>query len=683
MAKGRRSRIRPRVEPNARPYRRGVLVVHGIGNSQPGDTLARFVRSIEAGVADAGSVAKRGKATFEDGIPRTVVEIEGSPTVLMMEAHWANALPALDGFDIRRFGRQLTALMKMTPFLLVGALGPRLHEPDPTELPPGANASTQFRTLAPMLWRLATLLGIVFGTILIVDAAIGSPWQGVLLALIALACLAFLGTSKLIGQVRIAALVDDEVAPALARIRAAIAQIEAASDEVWVIAHSQGGYLSHRVLAADGHHAHPRVKRFTGIASGLRPIHLASIVRSTRWAISGWCSIVGSLCFMTLALLLLTPEGILSLSVISAPLAGLLLGVVQPAVLLDVESTSWLNEITQETTWAALHWTPLDTARLASLLAGAVAVVAAFWVRKGAAAFQEIGNLPARIRWEELTSPSDLVGSMSVPPLPSRVHEVSLPALRNPIGDHLLGLLLRGPAALRVLIAERLIARTSFAANQTPPRFAPVFDSLRRLSHRTYRLRGLLFMCAVGLTLGFPFVIGSSVMDLARQPVMLRTYLIVSISAMAVSAAWWAIGARRHMRSYCNGTSYQTLSDVSPSYLRWLWISAVASVGSAFSITFVCHITGQGQQSISGSLMILGVVLLFSACLAEVQVHVPRPLLWLVLAGFPTLTIISVLGKGDDPLNMIWIVLAAPGVLLGAGCIMLTSVTLFRRRTLP
>lgn len=685
MARQRKTinRTNRNAKSNPRPYHRGVLIVHGIGQSKPGDTLQLLGQSIVTGITEAGVDARCGDTISEDRVPRKLVEIVGRQSVLVAEAHWADALPTLHGFDAQRIGRQFHALARMAPFLLIGALGPRTHEPDPMSLDPSTSFSKQFRILAPMLWRMSTLVGVIVGLALLAGLGLSKPWVGALLGGAVIAFLLFLGMSKLIGQVRIAALEDDEIAPALTRIREAIAQVEATCDEVWVLAHSQGGYLAHRVLAEDGPNAHPRVKRFTGIASGLRPIHLASTTRSVRWAVQGWLSLLSSMCFFAFGLLIISPGGILSASSLTLLFAGFLPFLVVPAALLD---TSLLLEqlgSMHEAAVAGLAWTYQDTVRIALAAAGVAAILAAYWIRKHALPFQAIRDLGRRIRWEELSSRSDLVGSMSVPPLPGKVHAVSLPALRNPIGDHLLSRLLRGPSALRVLICERLLGKASLGANQAPSRFSPLLGSLNRQSDRSYRLRGLLLACTLGLTLGFPVALGVAPIDLVARPPLYASYVAVSVVSMGVSAAWWGLSARQRMRAYRNGTPYPNTHEVSRTYLRWLWIAAWALVLSAFTIQWFTLLDGQRQGSLVGSLMCLGLVLLLTACLAEVQVHVPRTLLWMVLALFPAREIAQILGPSGSGLDLIWIVLGTPGTLLGLGCLALAVVALVTKRRAP
>lgn len=653
-------------------------MVHGIGSSKAGDTRDAFARSIHRGVADAGGAARVTDVTVPGGPPQSRIDIDRAPSVLLAEAYWADAIPTLTGWSPRRSVRQLLALIRMLPFLLAGALGPRAHEPD---LADDSSEPTwrQLRDLAPMLWRMATLYGVIIGASLLAGAAATQPWLAAALIAAALLLVAFLGTSRLLGQVRVAAMEDAELAPALARIRAALAHAEAMCDEVWVIAHSQGGYLAHRVLTEDGRNAHPRVKRMTGIASGLRPIHLAAVARSARWTASGWIMLTSGMFAAVLLVLMLTPGGLLSPSTLSGFLTSAFLVLVQPAVLLDLTTGVALLASAQQAAIAPIAWTALDTIRLAVLALVIAFAFAAIRVRTGAPHPTPIAALPARMRWEELTSPSDLVGSMSVPALPGTVHQVVLPALRNPIGDHLLGTLLRGPAALRALLGERLLDRTSFAANQLPVRFAPLTESLLDLSHRTYALRGLLLACVVALTLGFPFVIGGSVIDRARDGWIYGSYVAVSVAGGAVAALWWWIGATRRVRAYRERAAYPSPRAISPSYVRFLWITGAASSAGAFVIAYVTAVATAPASPIIGGLGILGISMLLAACLASVRVRLPRVLLWMTLLLFPVPAVVTTMAVGAQALSPLGIVMMLPGVLLAWLCIALAAATLLRR----
>ena len=664
--------------PPARAYQRGIVVVHGIGSSKAGDTRDAFARSIRRGVADAGRAARVTDITVPGGPPQSRIDIDHAPSVLLAEAYWADAISSLGGWSARRAVRQLLALIRMLPFLLAGALGPRAHEPDLAD-DSSETVWRQLRALAPTLWRMATLYGVIIGASLLVSAAATQPWIAAVLIATALLLVALLGTSRLLGQVRVAAMDDGAIAPALDRIRAALAHAETMCDEVWVIAHSQGGYLAHRVLTEDGRNAHPRVKRVTGIASGLRPIQLAAVARSARWTASGWIMLTSGVLAAVFLVLMLTPGGLLSPSTLSGYLTSTFLILVQPAALLDLTTGVALLASAQEAAIAAIAWRAIDTFRLATIALVVALALAAIWVRKGTPLPAPVAALPARTRWEELTSPSDLVGSVSVPALPATVHQVVLPALRNPIGDHFLGTLLRGPVALRALLSERLLDRTSFAANQLPVRFAPLSESLLNLSHRTYALRGLLLACVVALTLGFPFVIGGSVIDRARDGCVYGSYVAVSVASAAVAGLWWWIGATRRVRAYRERTAYPSPRAISPSYIRFLWISGAASSAGALVIAYVTAIVPTAATPVIGGLGILGVAMLLAACVASVRVQLPRVILWMTLLLFTVPAVVATMALGAEVLSPLGIVMVLPGVLLAWLCIALAAVALLQQ----
>ena len=126
-----------------------------------------------------------------------------------------------------------------------------------------------------------------------------------------------------------------------------------------------------------------------------------------------------------------------------------------------------------------------------------------------------IGDLPAHMAWEEISSGSDLVGSMSIPELPSRARVVTIPRLRHALLDHGLKSYLSRAGALRLILAsdvsELCLGRKKVAG--LIARADRVRGRLAALSDQLYRFRGAMVGLALGFIVGVPLLYGRSLFE--------------------------------------------------------------------------------------------------------------------------------------------------------------------------
>lgn len=152
-----------------------------------------------------------------------------------------------------------------------------------------------------------------------------------------------------------------------------------------------------------------------------------------------------------------------------------------------------------------------------------------------------LAALPTKIEWEELASPSDLVGSMSVPEVPAAAKFRVVPSLRQPIFDHPMAAYFR-PRSLFRFEAARWVSgpsagRTAFAGLENAEL------ALRDLTERTYRLRFGVQMSLIVPAVLLPVALGSSLFALATS--YLAIGVVTALVVAGVAALWWFVSARR------------------------------------------------------------------------------------------------------------------------------------------
>ncbi|PSJ28906.1 hypothetical protein B7P34_09845 [Streptosporangium nondiastaticum] len=431
-------------------WRIGYLFVHGIGNQKPGTTL-EWGRSIFDALRDVyGERAVSWKdqpltASPEDATNRhaeVVVSLGGAHhRTLFAEALWADKFTALGRPSIRR---TLTFLVANIP-LLFWVVGPDQRDLQVLFSPSRGLRDRGEARLAQMrlLWRLLTLA--VISTALVYGILLAT--RNMLVSVLLLALLAWFVRSRrnLLWHVRVAAIDKDRTQRLLMHLHQKVEWMERHCDEVIVVAHSQGGYLMHRLLSRTADRRHPKVRRFIGVGSGLKPISLLktfddSGIRPSLWGLIGTA-----------------PAGLWGLGPwIWQPLGWLVQTVlrwlylvlqmtVTPLSAFDDAHVAELYRGAFATEW---HRTLATVPSLHLDLAHEVAVVASIaiaslHIRLIRAALQAHPPHPlgldhhrCRIEWREYSSPHDMVGRMLGPNLPDKVEQPWIAPVGQPLSDH-------------------------------------------------------------------------------------------------------------------------------------------------------------------------------------------------------------------------------------------------------
>jgi hypothetical protein len=637
----KKKRMTPHKPPiQSRKYRYGLLIVHGVGNQKPGSTVGLLVARIMRTHQELGfTVHADAIALTHDSRPQTahVLKLPGGDSALLAESYWADIIRRSRRTSPADSLKRVAFVMAVLPYLLVGMIFPRFHEA-PLGLGPAAakqssahsavaNQLRNIRDLSPTVWRYTSLLA---GALVTWTAFIVTPPTARIIALGVIVLSGYLFLSSrldVIEHVRITGRGNPIFESIASRVAADIENMSALCDEVWIIGHSQGGYISHHVLTAEPIDRWPNVRRFTGLASGLRPISLINSVRSRRWIISGWMSLIAAAAILTAVAFMYEPGGIMATP--DAQMFGrvLLLSIAQPLLLMS--NPQMLDAIFSYT--FSIRWeTVVGTATAALFIAGAIVV------RRGAPSPAAITGLPARIRWQELASASDLVGSMSTPDLPSAARCRILPSFRQPVWDHLFRSHLSRTAVFRFEIVQ-------WTARNGPAKLhlsalGSTTAELQHLAKRAHRLRlsvQIMFIC---LTILVPVaVFGRPLYESAQSSAAVG--IVLAVMGIALTALWWTVSARKVISRLIDGVETGRAPRVGQTRRRRKGSSACVLVSSGIAIfgglalyeyaplgAYASTNAGTpvpvGLYAASGvSLVTAGLFALFALCLIIAEVH--------------------------------------------------------------
>ncbi|MFF9588626.1 hypothetical protein ACF1FX_05205 [Streptomyces sp. NPDC014646] len=439
---------------NTARWRVGYLFVHGIGNQKPGTTLewgrATFdaLREVHGEQLLSWRDQPLAASPEDDAIRHAEVVVSlgsggASRRALFAEALWADKFTELGRPSIRR---TLTFLVASLP-LLFWIVGPDRRDLRVLTSPSRSLRARGEAELAQMrlLWRLLTLA--VIATALAYGISLAA--HSLLVSALLLGLLAWFARSRrnLLWHVRVAAVDEERTRQLLTHLHRKVAWMERHCDKVVIVAHSQGGYLMHRVLSPTADRRHPKVRRFIGVGSGLKPINLLKIFDNSRigpglWGlvflVPGWLWGLGPWTWQ--------PLGWLVQTVLRQLCLALQVTVTPSATLGDPH----LTELRREAIAAELHraLTAAPSLRL-DLAHGAAIVVSlalAFLLgRLIHAALQarppyplDLDHHHRRIEWREYSSPHDMVGRMLAPALPDNVEQPWIAPVGQPLSDHTL-----------------------------------------------------------------------------------------------------------------------------------------------------------------------------------------------------------------------------------------------------
>ncbi|PRB69162.1 hypothetical protein CQ027_17335 [Microbacterium sp. MYb32] len=622
---------------------------------------ARFAATRAArALVDVGEEAREVPLPALAGTPRAhQLTMPGLRPVLIAESHWASIIRERRKNGSRDVLARCWMVVSVLPFLLAAVVSPRAHE---KHVPDTRLAWWNFgwvRELGPALWRTVTVIGIA----LLVGVSLSLLPLWALLSVLALTPAVLWVTLRwrwdVIEHIRVVSIQSDARTAVEERLVRDIEYVSERCDEVWIVGHSQGGYLAHRVLAERGRGRWLNVKKFTGLASGLRPIRLISMVREHRWGWSGWLMLTGVAMMMAAMVWGYEPGGFANTAGSRLLSQTMLLGLAQPlATLGESEVPTLIFGNALPTQWGMF---PLLGAGITLLAAGA-------WTgRRHRRSMSMIPSIPSRVIWEELTSPNDIVGSMPIPEIPSTVLRRTIPSLRQPVGDHLMGSYLSRRSTFRLEVA-RWIARPAVRSAKFASLDA-VTDDLAHLSERSYRLRLTVQMVFIFLLILVPVAtIGRSLLAASAAFIYIAVGVAMSIAILA--GIWWYAGATWRISRYLRAV--REAEEYLPS--RWstrpAWVTALTGtvalltvLGSLSTLAYADLVAAvrlvgvaAAMEGSAGALMAAAIPTTAALCLAVAGLRMVRG--FLILGGLFVGRSILELGEGGEE----WLALGAPGI---------------------
>lgn len=654
MPKNRSKAVHEHASRAAKPYRAGIVVVHGVGKQKRGATVEHVARRIDATLREMDVAAELSDAEpdvdLSDAPQAKLIDTSGTRPVLIAEAHWADIVR-----DTRKAGWRAAIargwfIIAVLPYLLSAALAPRAHEMKKLLAAPAARQTAKRSTFrsdvdelvdqAPTMWRGLTAMAIVLAVVLAFTA--WPAWVALLVALVAVGLMLLLTRSSLdvIEHVRMAGLGREQLRMVLARVGDTVDHVADRCDEVWVVGHSQGGFIAHRLLK-ENPSRWSAVRRFTGVASGLRPISLIAAVSNRWWIVAGWLWMAAIVLLTIGVLWTFEPGGPFntqgSRSLINAAVilfAQGPLALADPSALSDLVTTA--GSMLMPTQWWWL------TCLLAAI---ALVITAVVLQRRGGTVLEAIPPLPKRIEWHEVSSPSDLVGSMSVPDPPDGVTERGMPSLRQPVVDHLLTSYLGRRSMFRFEIAQWMTRRDRPTHRKFQGMDACTRD-LTDLAERTYRLRMTVQLMFLVFAVVLPAVLGASLLTAAST--VLYIGMLIAVLTAVIAGAWWTIASNLRVRRFLSDSASGTPAVRTRPRTRSEWSPRIVVLAALVSALggWGCYLLATLQESTGfialkpvvvalrmAGITLIGVVplLLVAFCLAVLGLRGVRAICWMCI----------------------------------------------------
>ncbi|MFI6861429.1 hypothetical protein ACIBKZ_16260 [Streptomyces sp. NPDC050421] len=399
-----------------------------------------------------------------------------------------------------------------------------------------------------------TLIVLSWITLYSVTLTVSGSTGANLLLLTLLAALTLWARShrNIVWHVQVAATDEARTQQLLDHLHQKASWMEHHCDKVVVIAHSQGGYLMHRVLASSSRQ-HPKVRRFIGVGSGLKPISLLKSFDSPTLRAPVWLATlcvplllwgVGPLTWQAFG-----PESHALLHLISATLHA----TVMPAALFSDPETMrlWLTGLADAVRQMVTAYTSslrIDVAHAAAIAGGIFIItfarqLAAAAYRAQPSASLSLDHHRRNIEWREYTSPHDMVGRMASPEVPEGVDQPWISATGHAVVDHTLYFHRSGvlPRQLAADLLQDVSQGKHDGLRPAVDAWATAvarFDDARRLqAARRRMLHGLLVGLTTGLLLAPSLYQGYSILEVVLSR---SVQLIIVLLLLAGLFSWLA-----------------------------------------------------------------------------------------------------------------------------------------------
>ena len=456
-----------------------VVVVHGIGSKKPGGPLRSVANPVEQflyrqapqEVWVTRQPARGGEPEQVEFIyEKTVKGKRLKQRVVMTEVLWA---------DVKHRPHRLKTIgwfLRSFPLMILLAVAPDHND-----------AARWY------IRRIVYRLAYTFFIILSIMQPSVRPWA--LIFLLALALTTAFRRTNLLGDIQMASVDENEVVKIVHNINSVIDRALATASRVVVVAHSQGGYLSHRALQARALSSiAPARLELVGVGSGLKPIWLLREFSRRSFALTSTL-LIG----VTLVLLSLMPIPLGFLQWEKPWFQDWMPAAVRSLVI--APSFSAVHPVRVD--WRQFLFLPWpgkyplapvpDLPQSIIFSMGLLLLFIARWKiapRVKALQREALGRPIAIHRWTEISSPADTVGRLAFPRL-SGADVYESPGFGNPLIDHISYFRLSSPATwfLSTILFPDVIGR--------------VVPTLRQWAHYiNYRFwRGRDFAATLGVML--------------------------------------------------------------------------------------------------------------------------------------------------------------------------------------
>ncbi|QXT29940.1 hypothetical protein LPB409_03540 [Rothia dentocariosa] len=270
----------------------GILVIHGVGNQKEGETLQKFGGSLrDRALRYSGSELLYGTdEEIRSGDKKEIKVSLGSESkydnLYIREVHWAK------NYGKKLKNKTLWVLFRMHLIALLLFFDIRdekfIKNPLNNKYILGVvyRFYARFLTLVALvvftfsisrwLFTISILLGIglVVGLILFIEKSKWNLSNDVRVAISDVQGAAFLESNEKEGILK--------------EIDKGVKKFPRSVRDITIVAHSQGGYLTHQYLVSKNYNLPKKIKHFVGVGSGLGAIHIISLTQGVKNLLISW-----------------------------------------------------------------------------------------------------------------------------------------------------------------------------------------------------------------------------------------------------------------------------------------------------------------------------------------------------------------------------------------------------------
>jgi hypothetical protein len=404
-----------------------------------------------------------------------------------------------------------------------------------------------------MIWRLSVLGSLIALAVWGAAQLVALGWWGLLVGgiIVTLVLAGFiLFPTDLAGQVRVVATQPVALRHVLESVRSTVEAVQSRCDTVTLLGYSQGGYIAYESLRNWDLHPTSKTRTLIGVGSGLKPIRILTQLQESRTRLGTLVfACGGAIALFAVYLVAEQVRGPLALSG-SVIDGGLIVFLLLPTPMLlhhlpvaSGEPAKQLNDL-QDLLWTG--WLG-DLPLFALVIVGfGIMLLGDRLRRKFTKNVKDIPDLTG-VKWEEWSTPNDIVGRFSVPAL-SRKVRLRIAAGSHTVLDHLSTNYFGGGGVARAFLAERLISQAS-VPRPVKMRWREVVEHENRASlqaaARWYSLRGFVQLWLLAALVGLQWVTASSGIFEAFA----RTWWVYLIAGAFMAGIGWISVFLRSRRS--------------------------------------------------------------------------------------------------------------------------------------